>query len=178
MRLPSGWRSMDSSCCSVRCLSVPMCWSFSASHCLSYALPVVWWWLRLAGRSSRQELGNQRTAEAAQGSDGDAFYPLTMLLTVGPGAISVAIALGSQRPKAGRRFRSSCDARRGSHCRPAAVAATTYICYRFAEPTIAALGNHGTNVVVRLSAFLLLCIGIQIAWTGLSELQAPSIPPH
>jgi multiple antibiotic resistance protein len=46
-----------------------------------------------------QELGNQRTAEAAQASDCDAFYPLTMPLTVGPGAISVAIALGSQRPK-------------------------------------------------------------------------------
>ena len=30
----------------------------------------------------------------------DAFYPLTMPLTVGPGAISVAIALGTQRPKA------------------------------------------------------------------------------
>ena len=43
-----------------------------------------------------------------------------------------------------------------------AVAVTIYICYRFAEPTIAALGKHGTNVVVRLSAFLLLCIGIQI----------------
>jgi len=43
---------------------------------------------------------------------------------------------------------------------------------------IAALGKHGTNVVVRLSAFLLLCIGIQIVWTGFSELQIPSAPPH
>jgi multiple antibiotic resistance protein len=56
----------------------------------------------------------------------------------------------------------------------AAVAVTIYICYRFAEPTIAALGKHGTNAVVRLSAFLLLCIGIQIVWTGFSELQSPS----
>jgi multiple antibiotic resistance protein len=31
-------------------------------------------WTLLQGS---QELGNQRTAEAAQGSDGDAFYPLT-----------------------------------------------------------------------------------------------------
>ncbi len=29
----------------------------------------------------------------------DCFYPLTMPLTVGPGSISVAITLGSQRPK-------------------------------------------------------------------------------
>jgi hypothetical protein len=49
-----------------------------------------------------------------------------------------------------------------------------FICYRFAEPTIAALGEHGSNVVVRLSAFLLFCIGIQIVWTGFSELQMPA----
>lgn len=60
----------------------------------------------------------------------------------------------------------------------AAVAATIYICYRFAEPTIAALDKHGTNVVVRLSTFLLLCIGIQIVWTGLSELAAPFALSH
>jgi multiple antibiotic resistance protein len=58
----------------------------------------------------------------------------------------------------------------------AAVAVTIYICYRFAELTIAALGNTAPMSWCGLSAFLLLCIGIQIAWTGLSELQAFSIP--
>ena len=49
----------------------------------------------------REELGDQRTAETTREPDTspDAFYPLTMPLTVGPGAISVAIALGTQRPK-------------------------------------------------------------------------------
>jgi len=41
-----------------------------------------------------------------------------------------------------------------------------------------ALGKHGTNVVVRLSAFLLLCIGIQIVWTGFSELPVPPAWSH
>src|SRR5262249_31313961 len=55
------------------------------------------WQLLQAG----EELGDQRTAEAERGLGAfpDAFYPLTMPLTVGPGAISVAVALGSQRPK-------------------------------------------------------------------------------
>ncbi|MFX7507009.1 MarC family protein, partial [Acinetobacter baumannii] len=30
-------------------------------------------------------------------------------------------------------------------------------------------GPEGTNVVTRLSAFLLLCIGVQIMMTGISE---------
>jgi len=99
----------------------------------------------------------------------DSFYPLTMPLTVGPGSISVAITLGSQRPKL-------TDLSHLAVVEGAAVAgilaivATVYLCYRFAEGTVAALGTTGTNVVVRLSAFIMLCIGIQFIWNGLSEL--------
>jgi len=32
------------------------------------------------------------------------------------------------------------------------------------------LGDNGVNVVVRLSAFILLCIGIPVLWTGYSAL--------
>src|SRR3954462_5350010 len=42
------------------------------------------------------ELADQPQAGAATAVD--SFYPLTMPLTVGPGSIAVAIALGSQRP--------------------------------------------------------------------------------
>lgn len=134
------------------------------------------WTLLRAG----EELGDQRAAEASRGPDTspDAFYPLTMPLTVGPGAISVAIALGSQRPKEATDFAHLAMLAGVAIAGLGAVAVTIYICYRFAEPTIAALGKHGTNVVVRLSAFLLLCIGIQIVWTGFSELQIPSVAPH
>jgi multiple antibiotic resistance protein len=44
------------------------------------------------------------------------------------------------------------------------------VCYRFAERTVGALGDRGTNVLVRLSAFILLCIGIEIIWNGYSTL--------
>ena len=90
----------------------------------------------------------------------------------------MAIALGSERPKEAVDFAHLAVLGGVAVAGLAAVAVTIYICYRFAEPTIATLGKHGTNVVVRLSAFLLLCIGIQIVWTGLSELQAASIPPN
>jgi multiple antibiotic resistance protein len=42
------------------------------------------------------------------------------------------------------------------------VAATVLVCCRFAERIVAALGERGTNVLVRLSAFILLCVGIEI----------------
>ena len=50
------------------------------------------------------------------------------------------------------------------------VAASVYLCYRYAEPILRKLGTTGTSVVVRLSAFILLCIGVQICWNGLHAL--------
>jgi multiple antibiotic resistance protein len=101
--------------------------------------------------------------------EAESFYPLTLPLTIGPGSISVAIALGSQRPSTpglSELILLGGAALAGI----LAIALTVYVCYRFAEPLIARLGKGGTNVVVRLSAFLLLCIGIQILWAGYSSL--------
>ena len=53
-----------------------------------------------------------------------------------------------------------------------AVALTIYVCYRYAERMVRVLGEGGTSVLVRLSAFILLCIGIQILWNGYSTLTA------
>ncbi|MGZ5834844.1 MAG: MarC family protein [Xanthobacteraceae bacterium] len=100
----------------------------------------------------------------------DSFYPLTMPLTVGPGSISVAIALGTQRPLGKLELWHLVLLAGSAIAGIIAIAVTVYACYRFAERTIALLGKSGTNVVVRLSAFILLCIGIQILWTGYSTL--------
>jgi len=101
--------------------------------------------------------------------DPDTFYPLTMPLTVGPGSISVAITLGSQRPPTSdlQQFFAASTAAIASLV---AMSLTVYLCYRFAPRLVSALGRGGTNVVVRLSAFILLCIGIQILWNGVKDL--------
>ena len=94
-----------------------------------------------------------------------------MPLTVGPGSISVAITLGSQRPK-GMGLVDLAQVSGAAILGILAIALTIWFCYRFAERTVAALGKTGTNVVVRLSAFIMLCIGIQILWGGWSALNA------
>jgi multiple antibiotic resistance protein len=53
-----------------------------------------------------------------------------------------------------------------------AIAITIYIAYRFAEGFARVLGATGLEVLVRLSAFILMCIGIQIVWDGYSTLIA------
>lgn len=100
------------------------------------------------------------------------FYPLTMPLTVGPGSISVAITLGSQRPKVvGVEHLLLLGGAAVTGL--LAISATVYLCYRFADRLVQLLGTSGTSVVVRLSAFILMCIGIQSIWNGWSNLATP-----
>jgi multiple antibiotic resistance protein len=115
--------------------------------------------------------GNDRTAVERTGSGKDvlreAFYPLTLPLTVGPGSISVAITLGANAPQnLGANLLSILAAVIGS----AFVAATIYLCYAFADRLAVAVGPTGTNVIVKLTSFLLVCIGVQIVWNGVSQL--------
>jgi multiple antibiotic resistance protein len=99
----------------------------------------------------------------------DSFYPLTMPLTVGPGSIAVAITLGSVRPR-GTDLTQLALLGGAAVVGLIVITATIYASYRFAERIVGALGKHGTNVLVRLSAFILLCIGIEIIWNGYSSL--------
>jgi multiple antibiotic resistance protein len=94
-----------------------------------------------------------------------AFYPLTLPLTVGPGSISVAIAVGANQ---GPAWRWSLIA--GVVIGAVLIAASIYLSYRFADRLGRALGDSGMNVIIRLSSFILVCIGVQILWNGLSVL--------
>ena len=99
----------------------------------------------------------------------DSFYPLTLPLTVGPGAISVALTIGSHRPRG--EFNSHAMLIWGSALAGLlAITLAIYVSYRFAMPLVRSLGQGGVNVLIRLSAFILVCIGIQIAWGGLTDL--------
>jgi multiple antibiotic resistance protein len=102
-----------------------------------------------------------------------AFYPLTMPLTVGPGSISVALTLGAYPPQG---LRSLLVTTTGHAIGFAIVALVVYLCYRFSGRILKTLGPIGTGVVERLSAFILLCIGVQIVWNGVHALIASAFP--
>jgi multiple antibiotic resistance protein len=94
-----------------------------------------------------------------------AFYPLTLPLTVGPGSISVAITLGANEPHHAILF-SMIGAVMGS----VLIAASVYLCYAFSDRLARVLGATSMSVIMRLSSFLLVCIGTQIIWNGVSAL--------
>ena len=118
-------------------------------------------------RSDQVDRGQVHQTVTTQDVLKNAFYPLTLPLTVGPGSISIAITLGANEPRhLGANVLALISAAIGA----ALIALTIYLCYGYADRLAAAIGESGMNVILRLSSFLLVCIGVQIFWNGLSAL--------
>lgn len=45
-----------------------------------------------------------------------------------------------------------------------------YLAFRYADRLLRLFGETGTAVFLRLSAFILLCMGVEIIWDGVREL--------
>ncbi|QRG05384.1 MarC family protein [Xanthobacter dioxanivorans] len=119
-----------------------------------------------ANRAEGEELDDVR-------AQGEAFYPLTLPLTVGPGSIATTIALAaSHKPTWRTDAIMSAASLAGAVAGLLAVALTVYFAFRNAPAIERVLGKNGTNVLVRLFAFILFAIGVQIIWLGVRDLLA------
>ena len=96
-----------------------------------------------------------------------AFFPLTLPFTTGPGTIAVAITLGAERPPDGIGLLAFFL---GVSLAAIANAAIIWIAYRFADRLTDFIGATARQVVVRLTAFLLMCIGVQILVSAIGDL--------
>jgi multiple antibiotic resistance protein len=100
------------------------------------------------------------------------FYPLTMPLTVGPGSMSVAITIGSRQGEGFSPLAEFAAHAIGALLGIIAIGLSIYLAFRFAASMAKLLGQTGLEVLVRLSAFILMCIGIEIIWNGWTALNA------
>jgi multiple antibiotic resistance protein len=114
-------------------------------------------------------MGHERAEE--QGGAGDpmqlAFFPLTLPFTTGPGTIAVAITIGAERPSTGVGFVAFFL---GASIAAVANAAIIWIFYRSADRLTNFIGPTAQAVIVRLTAFLLMCIGVQILMIAIGDL--------
>ncbi len=124
-------------------------------------------WNLLNGRDSSKTESAPEVEPSRAANDG--FYPLTLPLTVGPGAISVALTIGAHHASSPFTAREALVLG-SAFLGLSALALTVYAAYRFASPLVHYLGSAGVNALVRLSAFILVCIGVQIAWGGVTGL--------
>ena len=114
---------------------------------------------------SRTELAESFTPEMARRQ---AFYPLTFPISCGPGSIAAAITVGVSLND--ERIARSVAHMAGGALALLVIGILLYLAFRYAERLLKPLGEAGTVIFLRLSAFILLCLGVQIVWDGLSEL--------
>lgn len=110
--------------------------------------------------------------DAAMLSDAEivqrSFFPITFPLTTGPGTIAASIALGAQIPAEPALYAVGVLV---AGAGAALVSVVLYLIFKNSVAVLARLGKIGTLVLIRLMAFILLCIGIEIIWTGWAELN-------
>jgi len=96
------------------------------------------------------------------------FYPLAFPMTTGAATISVLLTLSAHG-------HNNDMTTYLTHLSALVVAATlmctlVYICYSYTPALVRRLGPRGSQVLNRLSAFVVFCVGIQIASEGLMTL--------
>jgi multiple antibiotic resistance protein len=127
---------------------------------------------RLLHRTDDDDVHAVAAQNAATLSDAEvvqrSFFPITFPLTTGPGTIAASIALGARVPPDPAKVALGVLI---AFAGAALVSVVLYLIFRNSVAVLAKLGRIGTLVMIRLMAFILLCIGIQIMWTGWSELN-------
>jgi len=103
-----------------------------------------------------------------------AFYPLTFPISCGPASIAVAITVGVSLHNS--RIVMSLANMGGALAALAVIGVLLYLAFRYGEHFLRLIGEAGTAVFLRLTAFILLCLGVQIVWDGLRELVLEIMP--
>ncbi len=121
-------------------------------------------------QSKSGETGEARKeADAAEFAD-RSFYPFTFPITSGPGTLVVTLTLSAHA--ADRVLVTDVLAHVGLFLAIVVLSAMIYFCYAYAPRLTRAFSPSTVNGVVRVMAFIVLCIGAQIAWNGLTTLLA------
>ena len=129
-----------------------------------------------APMSRDKSVGIQVTADASLSVlQQKAFYPLTFPITSGPGALVVTLTLAT-REEAGRTGLGLLE-HSGFFLAIFALSALVYLCYANAPRLTRAIPQPTVHGILRVIAFILMCIGVQIAWNGFSTL-IPTVLRH
>ena len=126
----------------------------------------------LLGAPEKREGRKQEQADDAGPAVAEdvAFFPLTLPFTTGPGTIAVAVALGAGDHRMSGAWAGFYV---GTGLAAAAMAAAIWLTYSYADRLSDLLGRTGSKTVTRLSAFMLLCIGVQMLITGVEDVLGP-----
>ena len=138
-------------------------------------------WSLLNEKDNQSNAEKINAAEQAQSQtvnrslEQKAFYPFTFPVTAGPGCIVVMLTLSVHATRT--TLSENVLAHLGLFCAIVALSGIIYLCYAYAPRITHAISPPTAHGILRVIAFILLCIGVQIAWNGIDSLLASLLRP-
>ncbi len=96
------------------------------------------------------------------------FYPFTFPLTAGPGSVVVMVTLSAHASMKGVLPDAATHA--GIALAVMLLSLAVYLCYGYAPKITARISPQTAHGILRVIAFVLLCIGVQITWNGVEAM--------
>jgi multiple antibiotic resistance protein len=123
-----------------------------------------------------QAAAQVHTGDVADDLRQKTFYPFTFPITAGPGTIVVMLTLAAHTPQ--RPIKDNLLAHAGLLIAILVLCLSVYLCYAYAPRIAHSISPSTAHGILRVIAFILLCIGVQIAWNGLVPLLASVVHPQ
>ena len=96
------------------------------------------------------------------------LYPFTFPITAGPGTVVVMLTLSAHASN--NVLRDRIGAHLGIASAAVLLCVCVYFCYANAPRLVRVVSPSTAHGVLRVISFILMCLGVQIAWNGLSQL--------
>jgi multiple antibiotic resistance protein len=124
----------------------------------------------LINESEDDQISGNKTIKTKEEALSKVFFPLTMPITAGPGSMAVTLALSAHEYNTGSDWRAPLAGEAGILTAILLIAITAYFCFAYADIITKKAGHNGTNIIMKLSAFINFCIGLSITWNGIQGL--------
>ena len=128
-----------------------------------------------AGSRDKEEETGQTGEPDTSHLEESAFYPFTFPITSGPGTLVALLTVTAHISD--KNLTHDILAHVGVFLAVVALSILCYFCYAYAPYITRKISPSTAHGILRIIAFILLCIGVQIAWNGLSALLATVVKP-
>ena len=128
-----------------------------------------------ANSRNKQEETEVRDETKLEDLEQKVFYPFTFPITSGPGTLVAVLTLTAHISN--KDISKDIQAHVGVFLAVVVLSLLVYFCYAYAPKITKVIPPSTAHGILRVIAFILLCIGVQIAWNGLSVLIGNLIRP-
>ena len=111
---------------------------------------------------------NSDTSGELRSLESKIFYPFTFPVTTGPGCIVVMLTLSAHASRT--KTLEDILGHIGILVAVVVLTFTVYLSYRYAPKITQKISPQTVHGILRVIAFILVCIGVQIAWKGVQTL--------